>query len=493
MRTLCTLVRDPLADEILAPYAALLAPARHWAFKELYILEEPVEQVKRECISRFGITARQFNGIRFQLEQAVEAWREGLKYRIGDTSDRIKGLVKKISGLEKYIEKEHGAKSPRFFEIARWWLELHQKRRELARCRLILERLKAELAGKPQICFGGRTLLRKGEVEEWQAKRNSQILLVGSKDEKCGNQSCQWDGESLLIKLPPSLGGQRVRLEGVRFAYGEDVLANRAGKPLSWLLFKDDEGRWHAHVTIPETPALAEHYLRWGAIGVDVNEAHLAVVIADRNGNLLGTQTLDFPESGLTTGKAEDILWSSVHGLVQLAQEHRCGIVVEDLDFSKKKSYLKAFGKKHAKRLSSFAYAKFFECLAAACPRQGVELRKINPAYTSRVARMKYALGYRISAHHAAAFVIARRGMNFGERFVCMDSGALLPTASMVGRHVLSRWRSAHRLTSTEVGRLVSLLTAIGFMELFPWVRLSRRRRIRPDTEPTTSLAAASA
>lgn len=34
----------------------------------------------------------------------------------------------------------------------------------------------------PRICFGRRSLLRKGDLDSWKAKRNSRIFLVGSKD-----------------------------------------------------------------------------------------------------------------------------------------------------------------------------------------------------------------------------------------------------------------------------------------------------------------------
>ena len=484
MRTLCTLIHDPEADRWLTRYAAVLEQPRHWAFKEIYILKTPVNDVKCAAQDKFDITARQFNGINAQLRQAVESWREGLKFRLGELTECITGLKGVISSLEKKIVKERKAKEPNQRRIDQWWFTIHQKKRHLASCQGKREELVQELAGPPRICFGGRELLRQGKIEEWQTKRRSQIFLVGSSDETCGNQSCQWDGESLLIKLPERLGGERVRLKGVRFGYGQDCLAKRAGQPLTWLLFRDEEGRWHAHLTLPETPAEVTHQLRWGGIGVDVNENHFAVSMVDRNGNLIGTETLDFPESGLTTGVAEDILWSSVHRLILLAQEHHCGIVVEDLDFAKKKSYLKKFSKQHAKRLSSFAYAKFFEFLAGACARAGVELVKVNPAYTSQIGRLKYALGYRITVHHASALVIARRGINLRERLSSMDGGTLLPAASTGGRHVSSWqiWAKVTRLTKGEVGRLVSMLVAIGFWAqgIVPGKRLSRVRKRSP-------------
>ena len=53
-----------------------MASLRHWAFKQRYVLRgRPVKDVKREAIARFGVSARRFNGIRFDLDQAVTAWR----------------------------------------------------------------------------------------------------------------------------------------------------------------------------------------------------------------------------------------------------------------------------------------------------------------------------------------------------------------------------------------------------------------------------------
>ena len=349
---------------MLAPYAELASQARHWAFREIHIFKRLDRDVKRDAIDKFGITARQFNGINVQLDQAVEAWREGLQFEIANLAERIKALPKAIEIFEKKILKEKKTEKPSQCKIDRWCSSVHQKKRHLGTCESRLDNLLLELAGPPKICFGGRELLRQGQLEGWKEKRRSQIFLVGSSDETAGNQSAQWDGENLLIKLPESHGGNRVLLKGVKFSYGAECLKNRTDQPLSWLLFKDAKGRWHANVSLRDVAPPVIHNLCWGAIGVDVNENQLAVSMIDRNGNLIGVETLDFPESGLTSGVAEDILWASVHRLVQLAKEHHCGLVVEDLDFAKKKSYLKKFGKKHAQRLSAFAYAKFFELLS---------------------------------------------------------------------------------------------------------------------------------
>ena len=47
--------------------------------------------------------------------------------------------------------------------------------------------------------------------------------------------------------------------------------------------------------------------------------------------------------------------------------------------------------------------------------RNGIEIRKVNPAYTSLIGKLKYAPQFNIDKDIAAAFVIARRGLRFKE------------------------------------------------------------------------------
>jgi hypothetical protein len=48
------------------------------------------------------------------------------------------------------------------------------------------------------------------------------------------------------LKLPGSARGQRAVLTGVRFRYGQAELeaALERGDAITWLLFRDDAGRW---------------------------------------------------------------------------------------------------------------------------------------------------------------------------------------------------------------------------------------------------------
>ncbi|WP_026195577.1 hypothetical protein [Verrucomicrobium sp. 3C] len=99
-------------------------------------------------------------------------------------------------------------------------------------------------SGQVRLCFGSRRLFRKqfaleenGSAshadwkKDWQAERGSQFLVLGSKDEAAGNQSCLAmvgpDGSlRLRLRLPDGLSGpsRHLVLEGVRFAYGQEAI-----------------------------------------------------------------------------------------------------------------------------------------------------------------------------------------------------------------------------------------------------------------------------
>lgn len=91
--------------------------------------------------------------------------------------------------------------------------------------------------------------------------------------------------------------------------------------------------------------------------------------------------------------------------------------------------------------LSNFAYSKFAELILAQCYKSGIELIKINPAYTSIIGKYKFSEGYGISTHMAAAMAIARRGLGFGEALrTKAKNRSSLPVRNRRG-HVWHDWR----------------------------------------------------
>ncbi|MHC5721733.1 MAG: IS200/IS605 family accessory protein TnpB-related protein, partial [Nostoc sp.] len=87
----------------------------------------------------------------------------------------------------------------------------------------------------------------------------------------------------------------------------------------------------------------------------------------------------------------------------------------EELDFSDKKERLGEESPKYARMLSSWAYSRFYELLQSILSNRGVELTKVNPAYSSLIGLVKYMKMYGLSSDCAAALVIARRGMRLDD------------------------------------------------------------------------------
>ena len=197
---------------------------------------------------------------------------------------------------------------------------------------------------------------------------------------------------------------------------------------------------------VDEPAAALKTDIRNGVIAIDVNVGHLAIAIIDRHGNPIGRMRLNFPTADVESGKAKAMIGEAVRTVCLLALEKGYEIAIEDLDFAKKKAGLREYGAAHARRLSGLAYAKFQEMIAARCKRDGIDFHKVNPAYTSVIGRTKYAPARSMPPHDAAALVIGRRAMGYGERFVTMDDAILDGPARNRPRTEWRRWRGVRRL-----------------------------------------------
>ncbi len=81
------------------------------------------------------------------------------------------------------------------------------------------------------------------------------------------------------------------------------------------------------------------------------------------------------------------------------------GLVVENLDDVAREQ----------RNQHEFNHSKFLEAVKRRAEREGVEIREVNPAYTSVIGKHKYTSYYHITIHQAAALVVARRGQGFSE------------------------------------------------------------------------------
>jgi IS605 OrfB family transposase len=202
---------------------------------------------------------------------------------------------------------------------------------------------------------------------------------------------------------------------------------------LTWRFVHDASG-WFVHVTVNRRLEQADWDFAHGAIGLDLNEGFISFMPVDGTGNPLKGLSCEFPVEtvSLSSDRTKAVLGDACKRIVELALEQRRPIVIEKLDFGKKKAALKeTCGPGRARRLSAFAYNQFKAMLLSRAARMGVRVIAVNPAYTSHMGRAKYARPLGISVHRVAAAMIARRGMGLSEG---LSASAALPLGD--GRHV---------------------------------------------------------
>jgi len=276
--------------------------------------------------------------------------------------------------------------------------------------------------------------------QAWQAKRANQFLCLGSHDELSGNQTLAYmPGGKLRLRVPPALDekyGRWASFEAPVFNYGGDKLkaAWEADKPVTYRFLRRDNGWWYLQATIEDEPAPVTT-IPLGGIGADLNADHVAIDEVDRFGNHVWARSLPISIYKRSHAQVAASLGDAVAEAVSTAKLIGVPVMAEKLDFAKKKSKLRElYGPKYARMLSGFAYKKFLSLLEARCAREGVELILVDPAFTSLVGLVKFAAGYGLTGHQAAAVTIARRGMGARKKFCkCEDDGACSHTPRPIG------------------------------------------------------------
>jgi len=155
-----------------------------------------------------------------------------------------------------------------------------------------------------------------------------------------------------------------------------------------------------------------------GVIGVDINAYpfHLAVVHTAKDGNLEKYERLSLDK--LLEGsseKREYLSWQTAHQVVESAKRERKAIVVENLEKLLKGKRGDGLPKLRQK-LQKWVYKVLLQKIEIVARRNGIQVIKVNPAFTSIISKLKYAPLYNIDKDTAGAYVIARRGLGFKER-----------------------------------------------------------------------------
>lgn len=508
---------------------------------------------------QFDLTSRQAYSVLVEAGARRDSLLELAALELDERQDRLRRQRAKVArGKAKLAEHKRGktlklskAKCSRVKEA------VFQAQTKVAKLKAAIQRLNQRLKqGSTSMVFGTKKALRQQAAlllereqavgaadfarlaeldhtlalwrKEWDFKRSGQFLVVGSKDESGGCQGCvariaSDDSVTLEVKLPPALGGQRIELNGLRFAYGLGALrlaldqqalravsrkeavskaalnfvgpvdprakkrvpqvsqtAISGGAAITWRFIRQSDESWQVSFStdVPQAPLVTQRSR--GALGVDLNAGFLSVAETDGCGNLLGSRNYQTPDIGKSAHQREALQGDVVRAVIARCVVSNKPLVLEALDFQRKKRDLSVRSPQSRRKLSALGYRALYELFCARARDKGVEVVTVAPAYTSTQGWVRYAAQRGWTVHQAAAGVIARRGQGFSEKApvsgmlripvgaVAVELAVPVETAKSDVSH---RWRRIHR----------ALQQAIALHHR------GRRRAAQPETGPPGS------
>ena len=478
-------LNEKLTSEMyLSEYGKFFGILERKLFIQSHIRGVASTTLKSNFMKTYGITSRQFNSLRMQLDGKTNSFKEKRKLDIEQLESTIKHL-------KSFIERKAQQKETQFNKLQKVKqtdlsfekcikkyrnikFVLHQKKRRLRNLEQKLNKLKAdEKSNKPRICFGSKDLFHKQFrlkennykthqewKKEWQEARSAQFLVIGSKDETFGNQTATYDLQNRLRlrvadQFVPKYG-KYINFSNVNFPYGQEHLdqakvmymgTTKGGKPqkyfksITYRFLKNEKG-WYLNATVdidtPKTGTSKDN----GLIGIDLNAGFLSICEIDRFGNPIKEWVIKTPMYGRNKNQIKASLSDAIKQILEYAILVQKNVVIEKLDFSKKKSQLREMGTRYARMLSGFSYSAFKEMLKAKAEKLGVCVQYVNPAYTSQIGHMKFMARYGLSSHGSAACMIARRGYYFKTEKPKYDTALSLPKKFEKQKSNFSNWRT---------------------------------------------------
>ncbi|NET27976.1 hypothetical protein [Okeania sp. SIO1I7] len=286
----------------------------------------------------------------------------------------------------------------------------------------------------------------------WSKKRSGRFFCVGKYQPGGGTMlkvfPLQENGlYQLQVQLPRPLQdkyGQKIQLEfsvsdrNSRYRSPDLDYAINNLKPITISIFRREhkQDNWYVHLStyVPEIPVV--HTRKNGCLGIDFNADSVSVTYVKWDGNIEYLKEIPYKWKNQTTGKRQASMRNIVCQFVLLAEFFECAIAIEYLDFSKKKAKMSGYCQIYNEMLILLSTGIFRETISSRCRRFGVELIKVNPAFTSVIGMINYMGKYGLNSGTTAALVIGRRSLKLSEK---IPKCLLRPED--VNKHDRSHWR----------------------------------------------------
>ena len=426
---------NQLVGKYISDYIELFNKIKRLTFhriKNYYIKNGKITQEDKNIIyaqlkEEFNLTTRAIDAVMSNMLGRYEAIKEIKKFERKSLERKISTLEKELTRLKdertlQRINLNNNSKNFNFTKYKNLKIKIYWKQNRLNTKKQKLKNLEKEIeTGRYKVCFGTKKLLQK-DYKEFVKKRDSEIYFLGRAREKSCNNNFQVEYSSKTNQFYFRIR-KEIDSDNDKFVYGQFNFNNKDYTNLLKNLLRTKESALTYRIKVKDNKVLLQIIYNfehnkglcvtrnsYGVIGVDFNKGFVSVSETDKYGNLINTFNIDYQYSkgNQTTNDFQSIATRLKDYCLNTGKD----LVIEKLDFTKKRDNLiSKKGKKYNEMLSTLAYSKFDSIITSKCVKNRIFLHKVNPAWTSWIAKQKYCPKMKLNIHSGASYVIARRGM----------------------------------------------------------------------------------
>ena len=431
---------NQLVGKYISDYIELFNKIQRLTFhkiKNYYIKSGKVTKKDKNIIhaqlkEEFNLTSRAVDAILSNMLGRYESIK-GLKKLERESLERkIFNLEKELVKLkdERTLQRINLKNDPKVFNYTKYKnlkIKIYWKQNRLNTKKQKLKNLVDEIeTGNYKVCFGTKELLKK-DYEKFVEKRDSEIYFLGRAGDGACNNNFQVEYNSKTNQFYFKIR-KEIDLENDKFVCGKFCFNNKSYTNLVKNLLRTKESALTYRIKIKDNRVFLQIIYNfkhnkdlcitrnnYGVVGVDFNKGFVSVSETDKYGNLINTFNINYQYSkgNQTTSDFQYIATQLKEYCLNTGKE----LVIEKLNFNKKKDNLiSKKGKKYNEMLSSLAYSKFDSIITSKCVKNRILLHKVNPAWTSWIAKQKYCPKMKLNIHSGASYVIARRGMSLTDK-----------------------------------------------------------------------------
>lgn len=396
-----------------------------------FTLKDKVELAKN-IATTYNLTSRTAESIVYNMTGRFNAIKELKEYEQKQLEGKIESLEKKIDKTEKARQKLNSNMSLNLAtkkeqeKYKKLKISLYWNRNRLNKLKQKIRKLEKEIETKRyKICFGTKKLLQT-DYNKFVEQRDNELFYVGRiHDTTCNNNfrmRYNRKDNQFYLQIRKEINTNQDRWIRGKVYFNQSQtkktkeLLRTKGSPLTYRI-KVKNGKYYLQIIFQykHNKSMCITRSSNGVIGVDFNKGFIAVSETDRYGNLINTFNIKYRfKSG---NKTESDFQYIAKRLSEYCLEDGKDLVIENLNFNKARANIVKNGfKKYNGMLSSLAYAKFSKIIESKCAKKRIFLSKVNPTWTSRIAKEKYCETKKLNIHNGASYVIARRGQGLKDK-----------------------------------------------------------------------------